>query len=275
MKQSDPHLKVSPEWFSLTANQQDVLFDHRLVVVPQYNIGGYILIETELDEFRFRTALQVLIARHDALRLEFREISGEPSQRILSVLDPDLTILDFSERDHPLNDAKSWMEADINQSFDVHQAPLCRFALLRVSPVSYCWYFVLHHLISDGLSEHLMMESFAEIYNAQSQGLPIPVVPSYRDVVDLDLTYRASKRFARDENYWLDRFQTIPEALFPRPLLLSKVKSSNASLVLNKARLEKLDSAAEKAGAKPFHFFIALFYLYFARTQQNFDQVLG
>src|SRR5690554_7745666 len=115
-----------------------------------------------------------LVQRHEALRTHFIDNDGEAEQVIDN--DTQLTILQEScdlsldEQEALLAKAQQFLLLP----FDLRQAPLCRIHLLQLRSVEekpvYLLLFALHHIITDGWSNGVLMADIAALYQAISQG---------------------------------------------------------------------------------------------------------
>lgn len=201
--------------FPLTENQYDVWLDCQLDNhSAKYNIGGYVVIDKMFNEAQLRLLFEMLIVRHDVLRLEIVEGDERPQQRVLSNVSLALPIIDFTASDNPEEDSQEWMENDMQRAFHLSQAPLWRFAIIRLSEEKYYCYCSFHHLINDGLSLHLIITSVADIYDAHINGYTVPIAPNYREVVKADAKYKGSKRYIKDALFWEQEYKSLPTSIF-------------------------------------------------------------
>jgi amino acid adenylation domain-containing protein len=257
----------------LTANQYDLWLDCQLTPdIAKYNIGGYITIEESWDEKQLNEVFKTLILRHDVLRLEIIEDQDKPQQNILPNINFNLPILSFHDSQNPEADARIWMKKDMQRPFDLSQAPLWRFAILRLSENKYCWYYAFHHLICDGVSVHLIASSFAEIYNARINGKTIPTSPNFRDAVTTDAEYINSSRYVKDAYFWEAEYQTLPDSIFP---IKNDKQHQGATLRLDLSQSRADSLNALTSTGSPFQAVIALIYLYFSRVSNISDLSIG
>ena len=112
------------------------------------------LLEGELDAKALEGACARLLARHDALRMQFREDAGEPVQQVVEDCGLTISHLDFSgmpeaERDRAVREAVDRQAVD---PIDLSRAPLLRVQLIRVTPDRHVLTLVTHHIVADGMS---------------------------------------------------------------------------------------------------------------------------
>jgi arthrofactin-type cyclic lipopeptide synthetase A len=125
-----------------------------------------------------------------------------------------------------------------------------------------------------------MFKSLDEIYNALAHGQPAPVAaPSYIDFIEDNARYQASPRYAQDRAYWLDKYRQMPEPLLlPRhpqrqtgPAAQTQVYTQPLPTLLH----ERMKQVARAYGASAFHVLLAALHVYFSRSTQRDEWVVG
>ena len=275
---------ASTQTYPLTAAQLDIWLDQlSRGDSPLYNIGGYLELSGPLDPARMQAALEGLVARHDALRtvlLPGAGVDGLPLQRFARAWPVPMPIHDVSAQADPESAARALVQARIDQPFVLGGGCLFRFLLIRLDDERHWLSVQAHHLIIDGWSFGEMFKSLDDIYNALANGQPAPAsAPSYLDFIADDTRYRASPRYALDRRYWLDKYRQLPE-----PLLLPRHQPSRAGKTVQtqvfKQPLpallhERMKQVARGAGASAFHVLLAALHVYFSRTAQRDEWVVG
>ncbi|MCF2859657.1 amino acid adenylation domain-containing protein [Pseudoalteromonas sp. SMS1] len=97
--------------------------------------------------------------------------------------------------------------------FDMAHDALCRFAVLRVNEAQYYVSIVAHHIVSDGLSLQLIIDSIATCYNDSEQTRAH--LPQYHDYTLALDTYRQSNQFQVDQAYWLGQLANSESLSLP------------------------------------------------------------
>ncbi|MGA2188767.1 MAG: amino acid adenylation domain-containing protein [Steroidobacteraceae bacterium] len=205
----------------------------------------------ELNGAALQSAMNRVVARHDALRATFSATGEE-----MRIAGPDVfsyPFSDFSAR--PAAQAEqayaALLDADARTAFDLVDGPCVRAHLVKLSADRHAFVLTAHHIICDGWSLNVIVNEIAEIYGALCRGtepqlaeaLPFSVyarTQAARDAAELEKT----------ERFWLDQFAERPKSLElptdrPRPSLKS---FKGASLC---RRIDaKLYQAVKKAGAR-------------------------
>ena len=198
--------------YGLTPLQEGILF-HTLestqtdIYVSQLSCQ----LQSGVEIDAFRPAWQATIDRHPALRTTFTcEDLKSPKQVVHSQVSLPWRTLD--KRTAP-PDTISWEELlndERKMGFDVTQAPLMRFALIRTHDETYKFVWTIHHLLADAWSANLVLKEVTANYETLREGGAIkalPAPPHSRLIAWLrDCTFEA-----RDE-FWSDRLKPFIKA---------------------------------------------------------------
>ena len=128
-----------------------------------------------------RSAVNVVIARHDALRAMV-EADGN-NLKFASALKLDVPLRDLrgveaSQRDL---EVKRVLAEDARTPFDLINGPLVRAEILQIENDYHVLHFTSHHIVCDGWSTNVIVDEISKLYTAQLGGrssadLP-PVIP--------------------------------------------------------------------------------------------------
>jgi amino acid adenylation domain-containing protein len=270
---------LSPANLPLSLSQREVWLDQCAWPESTHlNIGGGGYIKGPFDLAAFTEALSDLVAENEALRL-VPDIHGH--QRLLPAWQPRLELVDFSGATEPKEQLRHWVQKTIALPFLLGEAPPWRFALLRFDDTLNWLSIQFHHLVMDGWGTAQVMRRWVELYNARLAGIaPPPANDSgYLKFIEESLTYRASKSFESDAEFWQETLPTLPEPLFERRHLPSgKSGVSTAlptTLPVPRRDYDRLSARAAALGTTPFCYMIAVMALYFSRTQGRQEIVIG
>ncbi|MFJ6206412.1 non-ribosomal peptide synthetase [Bacillus pumilus] len=178
-----------------------------------YHMPAVLMMEGSLDVKLLEEALQALIERHESLRTAFVEIDGVPVQKVYRRMPFTLEVVEV-ERGHeqPVIDA-------FITPFSLHQAPLMRAKVAKLSNEEYVFMMDMHHIIADGVTRSLLIQELAELYEKKT--LP-PVQLHYKDYAVWQQEEKQQALLEKQRQYWLEQYAQPPEDLalpldFPRP----------------------------------------------------------
>jgi len=216
-----------------------------------FNESVSLRLNGSLDTGALHTAMNRIVARHDALRATFSSTGEE--MRISGSTFFDYPTTDLSTR--PLAQAEAafadLLDADARTAFDLVQGPCVRGHLVKLADGAHAFVLTAHHIICDGWSINVIVNELAEIYGALCRGeateLPAPL--PFSEYARMQAS-RDPAELAKTENFWLQEFAVRPPSLElptdrPRP---TEKSFMGASLC---RRIDaKLYQAVKKAGAR-------------------------
>ncbi|MBB5885122.1 amino acid adenylation domain-containing protein [Xanthomonas sp. LMG 8992] len=259
----------------LTPAQQDIYLEGRLFGKVVNNIGGYQVYRGELDLGRFRHARTRLLQENDAYRLRFREIEGRCTPFLSDQRQTELRIVDIATATAAL----AWIEERMATAFTDIASDVFEDALLRLASDEHWYFSKAHHLIMDGWGFALQMRRFLGMYAASGEAGPegVPAHPprSFVDHMLRQSGYRGSPQYLRSREHWLSRHTGARDALFPLSHAPAAIGSRRVSAVLDAALLTSLRELAANAKADLVAVMHAALYLYFSRSHQRTDLIIG
>src|SRR5215213_2097014 len=169
--------------------------------------------------FRFRGPLQIaalelsvneIISRHEVLRTTFAEIDGRPVQIVaprltLSIPVEDLSRLPQVERAERVKRTAARLR---EQPFDFALGPLVGAALVRLAEEEYHFWFLMHHIVSDGWSIGVLLKELSAAYEAFAAGRrpELPKLPiQYADFAVWQRAWLQGETLDRQMKYWKER----------------------------------------------------------------------
>jgi len=157
----------------------------------------------DLDAAALETALNHVIARHDALRLRFDADGGGAEVM------PDLR-LTLTPEDTDPDGLQAIIAEDARTGFDLVEGPLIRARLLRLQPDRHVLILTSHHIVCDGWSTSVVLDELATLYDAQRRGTTadLPPAPSFADYAR---QAEARAPDAASVGFWQAQFPQMPE----------------------------------------------------------------
>ena len=137
-----------------------------------YNVPVILPTRGALDLGALQRTVDHVVARHDAFRLGFDVVDGEPVQRLVDDARVRVAVhdlLDVAPAERAAR-VRRVLERETQRPFDLRRAPLLRASLVRVSADEQLVVLVMHHIISDGWSIDVLQRDFAAAYQAYAAG---------------------------------------------------------------------------------------------------------
>jgi amino acid adenylation domain-containing protein len=222
-------------------------------VNSNYHIRGALHLTGDLDVAAWRRSLDLLVARHEALRSVFRVVDGQPRVELLSA-DEHLPMLehDLRLREDVEQELARLCREEADTPFDLASGPLIRGRLIRIAERKYLFLLTQHHIVSDGWSMGVLVRELGALYRAfvagQNDPLP-PLAIQYPDYAAWQRQWLAGERLQRQVDYWRQALADAPAVLElptdrPRPPVRSPAGASlpieiDAELALGIKRLSQ------------------------------------
>lgn len=201
---------------------QELLFLNG-IRTPRFNpvIAEIVALSGRIEPTRICRALNVTIARHESLRSRYVMRKGVPRVEVLQEA-PEanpVVLLDASRADHAEGGVKRAILAQID-SLDPGQGRVVASMLAKTDAESWLWMLAIHHLSSDGWSQHIYGRSFSAALNS-GPATPGQKQGGGRDVSSIDYALRQTDWFESDAaekqlEWWIGILG--PLAVQPLPL---------------------------------------------------------
>ncbi|HEX6100799.1 MAG TPA: amino acid adenylation domain-containing protein, partial [Thermoanaerobaculia bacterium] len=224
-----------------------------------YNIPRAVTIRGPLDIAQIEEAFNFIIARHENLRTVFPSEEGHAYQKILETVDFKLARIDLSGWDGEIRDAEArrLCQSEAATPFDLATGPLLRGMMITLAEDEHILMLTLHHIISDGWSNAVLIRELGAVMAALSEGRrpelpPLPI--QYADYSVWQRTWlEEGGVLERQLGYWQQKLAGAPETLdlptdFPRPSVQTYAGASH-SFSLDARLTGQLRHLAEQHGA--------------------------
>jgi amino acid adenylation domain-containing protein len=268
----------------LSFAQQRLWFLDRLMPGDAvYNIPTPLAVTGPLDAGRLRRALAAVVARHESLRTTFRLAGAEPVQ-VVAPADPEaciLPVIDLSglrggAQRGSAAEAARLRDEDALRPFDLAAGPLLRVALLRLGPERHLLLMVLHHIVSDGWSNGVLVRELTALYD----GRALPELPiQYADFAVWQRRWLTGEVLDGEIELWRRRLAGMPPALDlpaarPRPAVRSS-RGAGLGLRLEPELTAGLKEQARRQGTTLFTVLLAAFQTLLLRWTGEEDLCVG
>ncbi|MBB4226171.1 non-ribosomal peptide synthetase, partial [Variovorax guangxiensis] len=246
LEQLERQLPAFEDILPLSALQQGLLFHTRYdqdeatayIIQQRFNLAG------PLDVSALRAAATALLQRHANLRAAFlHDGLQEPVQVIAREVTLPWQEIDLSSLRPEARDAElaRWLQADAILPFDPAQAPLLRFALIRLAPGLARLVFTSHHILLDGWSMPILVDELFSLYRSRGSAAGLPPSAPYRNY----LAWLAQQDRSAAQKAWQDAFAGLAESTALTPTSTMPSSSGRQEITVHHLPAE-LSGALEK-----------------------------
>ncbi|UII24647.1 amino acid adenylation domain-containing protein [Fulvivirga maritima] len=235
-----------------------------------YNMPYTVRLKGRLERDKFDQAFSKLVKRHESLRTTFHLKDDEAVQKV--------------EDDHIFKVAYyECEERDVNQKiekliapFDLGVWPLLRAVVYTFRPDSHILVVDMHHIITDGLSQQILLKDFIKIYNQES--LP-PLQLDYKDYSEWQQSSTQKDKLLIHQDYWKAEFEgEILSLELPYDFARPVARSSNGGrldAVLDKTLTCELNNLSKREGVSKFILLLCIYYVMLSKLSSQEDIVIG
>ncbi len=280
-----PRRPQDREWVPLSFAQERLWFLSRLDSGNTfYNEAGAVELSGMLDMTALQDSLAEIVRRHEILRTCFVEQAGKVQQVVIP--EPDITLRhvdgqSLSGQDK-VQQIESHLSIELQQPFDLGQAPLIRFSLIRFARDQHVLVIGLHHIIADEWSIRILLHELSMIYNAFCDGQPSPLAElpvQYADYACWQREQLDDAALDQQLTYWRQRLDNCPPVLelpldFSRPAK-SKHQGSQVAFSIPGKLGAALTKLARSHGVTPFMLFMTVYALLLHRHTRQQDFCIG
>ncbi len=248
-----------------------------------YNMLYAFKLQGVLDVGVFERILNEVVRRHEVLRTNFVSVDGQPIQTIAETRRVTLPIVDLQH--FPLAERTAETQRltleEAKKPFNLAEDALIRTTLLRLGEEEYMFLLTLHHIISDGWSEGVLIKEISTLYEAFLQGKPspLPELPiQYADFTQWQREWLQGDVRSRLLTYWKRRLDGLsPLELLtdrPRPAYLT-FNGALFSLRLPHALVDNLKALSKQEDVTLFMTLLAAFKTLLVRYSGQNDIAVG
>ncbi len=234
----------------------------------------------QLNEAALQTAMNQILARHDALRATFSRTGEEMRTSPPHPFQYPFTDLSGRATAEAEQVYAELLDRDARAAFDLVNGPVIRGHLVKLAGDSHVFILTAHHIICDGWSINVIVSELAEIYSALCRG----ETPQLQEALQFSAYARGKAardpaELAKTEGFWLEQFRTpaVPLALptdRPRPTQKSFSGASRCRRI--DARLyQAIKKAGARQGSTLFVTLLAAFQALMGRLANQNEVVVG
>lgn len=252
--------------FILSTDQERLLFvDQSSGTKPLFNIAITIYLEGELNVEALKDAFILLGQRHEILRLRIQDAEYSPESTICGD-DISLNIIEYNASTKNINDIKNFMKDKASIKLDLFNDGLFKAYLIVMGKNQYYLLIVMHHIITDGWSNNLLLNDLSAIYKAINLGSK-PNLPtlsySYSDYVMQQQELLGTNYYKDAIKFWINHLSNAPEILeLPtnktRPLEAT-YRGGNHTIKLDLSTLSKIKEYTKSHKVTLYCFLLSVF----------------
>lgn len=203
----------------LSFAQQRLWFIERFLSEQSlYLIPVALRLEGRLQLSAFEQSFQEVVRRHEVFRTHIEELNGQAVQVIEEQVSLPVQLVDLSglSPDERLQYAQRLGQSNAERPLALTRAPLMRLQLLRLAPAHHVLALVMHHIVTDGWSNAILVDEIARLYHDYRAGnasalAELPV--QYGDYAAWQREWLTGKILEDQLSYWRRQLEDAPTSL--------------------------------------------------------------
>lgn len=269
---------MSTEFFDLSHPQKRIWYNEKMHSMSSANnIGGTVYFRGKAKPELIKESLLKFIELNDNIRIQIKEVDGVHKQYIKSFNLDDIKYVDFSRNENAEQAYITWSKKEFLKPFSIEDTPLYEFVVFKISDSCLGFFGRLHHIISDGWSITILVNSIQDIYKNlinNNDEFIINTVDNYSTYLEEENRYLVSNRFEKDKLFWESKYKELPEPLIDSKLLRS-LTGSRKEFFLDSITTRAIKHYLKEYGYSMPVFFYAITGLMFSRFYTKKSMVIG
>ncbi|GAA4279087.1 non-ribosomal peptide synthetase [Aquimarina mytili] len=262
---------LKKDFYPLSSAQKRLYFLHQFNSSSvTYNIPKIVRIIGKPNTSEIKNAFCELIDRYEILRTSFFMNGSDPVQKIHDDVDFELEY--YTCKEDELNTTIN----EFVRPFNLQNPSLIRAGLVEISNKEYLLMVDMHHIITDGVSESILIKEFMALYDKQE--LPKLSI-QYKDFVEWQLEEPQQLVLKKEKEYWLNEFKNKQSILnLPSDFIRPAVNTNEGAVVnftFNQKKTNGLKRLAKQEETTLFVVLLSAFNILLSKLTNEEDVTIG
>ena len=271
--------EMAVKYYHLSYPQQSIWqYEHLYPATTINTIFCTITMNDDVEFTLLEKAINAVIRKNDATRIQVTRRHGKPCQYALSAGRTRISFIDFTT--NGINDTFSSFSKILERDpIPLYDSRLFNFIMFR-NKNGECGYFIkAHHIVADAWTIGNIANSIADLYLLLKTNIGIRhyKAPSYIDFISKNFEYSLSNSIEQHKNFWIDNTKDSPLLNIGNPQMAIKTEgaSKRKSFVIKGTIAKNILKYMQTTSCTPFSFFISCLYIYLYKTTGNTTITIG
>jgi len=248
-----------------------------------YNLPGAFRLQGNLNVAALTQALQIIVARHEVLRSSVQLVDDEPVQVVVQADDWSVQVVELSQQsiEQQQRSVTQAVTELYQHQFDLSAGPLFYVKLLVLADNQHVLLINMHHIVTDGWSNGILMRELGMLYDALSHGRlsPLPELKvQYRDFARWQRQWLTGAELERQISYWRDALTGVEVLGLPtdyRRTAETNFAGNVLSFQLNRELTASLNHLCRQQGVSLYMVTVAAYMVLLSRYSGQDDIAVG
>ena len=259
-------------YYKLSSAQERLYFLYEFDTSSMaYNMPQILETSQDLNIEQLKRSINALIERHESLRTNFITIDGQVYQQIQNKVD--LNITQYKANNTTEIDEK--IETFI-RPFNLAEEALIRVGVIDIETKGYIIMFDMHHIITDGVSQNILINEFSELYKENTLA---PLKLSYKDYCEWQHSTVYNTTINSQKDFWNTQFEDEVTPLelptdYTRPIIKSD-KGAALDFECSETITNALQTIAKQENTTLFAVLLSIYNILLSKLSNQEDIVIG
>ncbi|MGW8960046.1 amino acid adenylation domain-containing protein, partial [Paenibacillus sp. NPDC055715] len=172
----------------------------------------------------------------------------------------------------------AWVKEVSEKPASVFDEHLYQFTIIHFANGQVWLNLTVNHIIADGLSVNALLHAVMEKYLELRKGISSSYqAPSYLDYISAEREYEQSQRYQKGKEYWLTKYNTLPETtgIKSYPPFSVGSESNKLAITLDGSRYERILAFSEQYQVSLYTLFLSAMYALLYKLTDSTDVPVG
>jgi amino acid adenylation domain-containing protein len=273
----DNYIKNDLKKFPLSPSQIGFFLVNKFTLEKDSSWKSVFCIDGNIDLEIFKNALNIIISRHQMLRVKLINDDKPYFQEIIDFDNFKIQIKDFKTND--INTVtRELLEEMKNENIDLNKYPLLDIKFVKINDNKSLLAIHSHHILSDALSFLILIKELLHVYTQLINNKRFsliedlkPLKKQFSDYVDL-VNSESDEERKESLNYWKKVFKETYKDIKLNNDYKNNLKSIHT---LNNVDFENIKHYSSKYNTTPFNFILTIFYKSISEFFKQKDIIIG
>ena len=248
-----------------------------------YNMPGAFRLSGRINVRALQQSLHTIVARHDVLRTTMQLVDDEPVQVVMPSDSCSMQVVELASASVEQQQVRIDQEVEslYGHCFNLSAGPLFYVKLLVLGAEDYVLLINMHHIVSDGWSNGILMRELGMLYDAYSRGRssPLPDLKvQYTDFSRWQRQWLSGDELERQVSYWRTALAGVEVLNLPtnHPRTLDTGFAGNVlSFSLDAALTRKLSQLTKRQGVSLYMMTLSAYMVLLSKYTGQQDIAVG
>lgn len=242
------------------------------------NICGTAIIKEEVNYELLEKAIKEVLCKNDIFKIKILVEDDNPRQYISEDINQKITIYEVNGYD----ELEEIREKVVSTPFDLLNSYLYNFYIFKLPKNQGAFMLNIHHILADSWTLGLISKQVVHVYSQLKKSAYIQEKTeySYEQYIQNEKQYIQSEKFKKDEQYWKEKFKTIPEIANIQTVkeniaIKNEFDGKRKMFEIDANIVENIKQYCKKVNISVYNFFMAIYAIYISEISNLNDFVIG